>query len=110
MDNQPKKRGRPATLTPEEKEARRIEKNRRDNERKKAGGWTAQKKYQTTHKRHRDTSSVYEVKIRVPLDKKEEFKALLEQTGLSITKLCLDAIEEKYGVVLLEPLDKSEKE
>lgn len=89
-----KKVGRPQ-LSPEERELRRIAKYKRDNERKKAQGWVAQKKYRATHK-----PQVYEPKLRIPLSKKETLKTLLAETNLSATQLFVGAVEEKYGVIL----------
>lgn len=100
---EPKKRGR-QSLSLEEREIRRKEKIRRDNERKKAQGWVAQKKYRANHP---SRERVYEPKIRIPLDKKAVLTDLLEKTGLSITQLCIGAVEEKYGVSLRNNVDKS---
>lgn len=89
-----KKVGRPK-LSPEERELRRIAKYKRDNERKKAQGWVAQKKYQATRR-----SQIYEARLCIPLDKKETLKTLLAETNLSATQLFVGAVEEKYGVIL----------
>ena len=97
-----KRRGRPA-LSPEEKEQRRKERNRRDNERKKAMGYIAQKKY-----REKKKHITYQPKLCIPVEKKEDLFRLLEQTGLSTTQLFVGAVEEKYGVVLRKTIDKND--
>ena len=94
-DDSKPKRGRPRILTDEEREQRKKKKNRRDNERRKAQGWTAQKKNRESHR-----EQYYEPKVRIPSDKKEVLLRLMSQTGLSVTQLLVGAAEEKYGVVL----------
>lgn len=88
------KRGRPS-LSPEEREERRKAKNKRDNERKKAQGYTAQKKYRENRK-----GRVYEPKLAIPASKKDALFQLMEQTGMTTTQLFVTAVEEKYGVDL----------
>lgn len=94
--------GRPR-LSPEEREYRRKIKNKRDNERKKAQGYTAQKRYRENRK-----GKYYEPKLNIPADKKEVLFRLMEQTGLTTTQLFVGAVEEKYGVILHRTLDKDE--
>lgn len=89
-----KKPGRPP-LSPEEREARRKAKNKRDNERKKAQGYTAQKRYRENRK-----GQVYEPKLVIPASKKSVLFELMEKTGMTTTQLFVTAVEEKYGVDL----------
>lgn len=91
------------TLSPEEKEARKRAKYKRDNERKKERGYPDQKKYRMTH-----PSQNYEPKIRIPLSKKADLQTLINLTGLTITQLFVGAVEEKYGVILHNDLDNDE--
>lgn len=88
------KGGRPP-LSSEEREARRKAKNKRDNERKKAQGYTAQKKYRENRK-----GRVYEPKLTIPASKKDALFQLMERTGMTTTQLFVTAVEEKYGVDL----------
>lgn len=67
----------------------------------KEGGYMSQKRYRESHR-----GIYYEPKIRIPAAKEPVLKKLLADTGLSITELCLTAIEEKYGVDLRKPIDK----
>lgn len=82
----------------------------------KAGGYAAQKRYRQNHPdRVREQArkrrlknkvkdlrslSLYEPKLRIPLENKPTFERLLAETGMNITQLCLSALEEKYGVTL----------
>ena len=69
----------------------------------KAGGYAAQKRYRQNHPdRVREQN---EPKLRIPIENKVTLEKLLSDTGLSITQLCLGAVEEKYGVTLLKPID-----
>ena len=89
-----KKRGRPP-LSPEEREAHRKAKNKRDNERKKAKGYTAQKNYRENRK-----GQVYEPKLVIPASKKALLFELMKSAGMTTTQLFVTAVEEKYGVDL----------
>lgn len=95
MADETKKRGGRPPLSPEEREVRRKEKVKRDNERKKAQGYTAQKKYRETRK-----GRFYEPKLNIPVSKKSVLFQLLEQSDLTTTQLFVKAVEEKYGVDL----------
>ena len=95
MADETKKKGGRPPLSPEEREERRKAKNRRDNERKKAQGYTAQKKYRENRK-----GRVYEPKLTIPVSKKDALFQLMEQTGMTTTQLFVSAVEEKYGVDL----------
>lgn len=61
----------------------------------KAGGYAAQKKYRATH-----PNSKYEPKVRIDKNFKPVLQALLDETGLSITDLFVNAVEEKYDIKL----------
>lgn len=106
-----KKVGRPP-LSPEEREKRRIENNRRAAERFKKNGYAAQKKYRALHpeqqvKAHKkEREQNYQAKIRIPIECKDTLDGLVSQTGLSIARLFVSAVEEKYGVVLHRDIDK----
>lgn len=89
-----KKIGRPP-LSPQEREARRIAKNRYGNERQKQRGYPARKRYVEKHR-----GEIYEPKLRIPAYNKPLLEKLLADTGLTITQLFLDALETKYGVDL----------
>ena len=107
MPDEVKKRGRPKKiLTPEEIEAKRIAKISQANEYHRKTGYAAQKKYNAAHK---DTyrGTAYEARARIPANKKDVFLKLVEVTGLSITDLLVGAVEEKYGVILHDDVDKS---
>lgn len=95
MADETKNKGGRPPLSPEEREARRKAKNRRDNERKKAQGYTAQKKYRENRK-----GRVYEPKLTIPASKKDALFQLMKQTGMTTTQLFVTAVEEKYGVDL----------
>ncbi len=77
----------------------------------KAGGYAAQKRYRQNHpdrvreQNERSRGKNYEPKLRIPIENKATLEKLLSDTGLSITQLCLGAVEEKYGVTLLKPID-----
>ena len=101
-----KKRGRPP-LSPEKKTERIIAKNQSTNAYHKKTGYAAQKKYKASHP---EVYCAYEPKIRMPVDKKDVVTQLTAQTGLTITQLFVTAVEEKYGVILHKPLDKTDKE
>lgn len=103
MADEIKKKGGRPPLSPEERETRRKAKIKRDNERKKAQGYTAQKKYRENRK-----GKYYEPKLNIPADKKEVLFRLMDQTGLTTTQLFVSAVEEKYGVILHHTLDKDE--
>lgn len=89
-----KKPGRPP-LSPEEREARRIAKNKRGNARQKERGYPARKSYVERHK-----GEIYEPKLRIPSSNKQDLERLLSETGLTITQLFVGAVKEKYGVDL----------
>lgn len=93
------RRGRPPVLSPEEKEQRRIERNRKESERQKALGWKDQKAYRARHpERRREMYS--ELTVRLPRAKRPQLDELLLSTGKTITDLILDALEMQYGVNL----------
>lgn len=86
----------------------------------KAGGYAAQKRYRENHpdrvreqkrkQNQKNKGSIYEPKLRIPAENKPLLENLLTSTGLSITQLCLGAIEEKYGVKLSKPIDKNDSQ
>lgn len=107
MSEEKKKRGRPP-LPPEVKAERVAQRNAYKSAYHKRTQYAAQKKYKATHPEvYR--GKYYEPKIRVPLDKKESLVSLMERTGLTITQLFIGAVEEKYGVILHNPVDKTDK-
>lgn len=86
----------------------------------KAGGYSAQKKYHASNdptkeqqwrktSRERQRGKVYEPKIRVQIEFKPALLQLIADTGLSLTALCLTALEEKYGIVLHKSVDSDDK-
>lgn len=97
MDDEKKKGGRPP-LSPEEREARRRAKIKRDNERQKERGYPAHKNYIERHK-----GEIYEARVRMPSSNKSTLEQLLSATGLTVTQLFVDAVKEKYGIDLSEP-------
>lgn len=119
MADDSKKRGRPP-LTPEQKALRTQKPSRAGISATKEGGYAAQKRYRANHperikeqkrkQNERLRGSTYEPKLRIPMENKPILERLLSETGLSISQLCLRAVEEKYGVALLKPIDSSEPE
>ncbi len=108
MNDTSKKRGRPS-LPPEERERRRVEHNKKANERHKNNGYAAQKKYKEAHpEKYKGIN--YEPKVRISMEYKPVFEELLNRTGLSITQIFLGAVEEKYNVSLHKEIDNSENE
>jgi hypothetical protein len=92
MDNQVKrKRGRPP-LSPEEREARRIEHIKRSNEYHKKTGYAAQAKYK---KNHYD-----ELTVLFPKKARHILEEIITKEGKSISSLFLNAFEEKYNIKL----------
>lgn len=86
----------------------------------KAGGYAAQKKYHANNdpqkerewrqkSRDNQRGKVYEPKIRVQITYKDALLRLCDETGMSLTVLCLTALEEKYGVTLQKPVDSDSK-
>ena len=85
----------------------------------KAGGYATQKKYHATHpekvkewrrkQKEREKGTIYEPKIRLQIEYKPVLEKLLADTGMSITTICLTALEEKYGVVLQKHLDSGDE-
>lgn len=112
-----KKRGRPQ-LSPEERELRRLEKNRKASIYRKTTGNAAQKKYRKTHpektkelraKQHeKERDTIYQPRLRVPVFSKEKLEKLCADTGLSITQLFFSLVKEKYGVDLSAPNPNNE--
>lgn len=95
-------------------------KTKRANAYHKTTGYAAQKKYHATNNpekekewrrisRERSRGKAYTPKIRILLEYKPAFDELLKTTGLSITALCLSAVEEKYGVTLQKTIDNNEE-
>lgn len=107
-----KKRGRPP-LPEDVKKAHKAEWNRRNNERKKQGGWAAEKKYAAAHPEIRAkkyanwTAKYYSPKINIPRESKPAFDSLLASTGKTISELVLEAVEEKYNVTLRSDNNKN---
>lgn len=86
----------------------------------KAGGYAAQKKYHATNdpqkerewrerSRERQRGKVYEPKIRVQIEFKPALIQLVADTGMSLTTLCLTALEEKYNITLQKGVDNDAK-
>lgn len=83
------------------------------------GGYATQKKYHATHpekvkewrrkQKEREKGTIYEPKIRLQIKYKPVLEKLLADTGMSITTICLTALEEKYGVVLQKHLDNTDE-
>lgn len=103
MIEESKMRGRPP-LSPEEKERRRVEKNTTTAVYHKKTGYAAQKKYQQTHKeqyqvyKKKQRGSIYEPKIRIPMEYKNELSQLLKEEEMSLTQLFIFLVREKYGI------------
>lgn len=95
MPDEVKKRGRPP-LSPEEKEARRIAKNKRDNELKKQRGYPAQVKYRAAR---------YMPRVYLSAKSKESLETLLQKESLTLTQLFIGLVYEKYGILLEEGAD-----
>ena len=97
MEKESRGRGRPVTLTPEEREQRRIERGKISNEHHKKTGYASQKKY---------GNESHLIRIFV----NEKFKTLIEElerkTGMSQPRIFLTAVEEKYGI-RLHDIDKN---
>lgn len=98
MANEIKGKGGRPPLSPEDREARRKAKIKRDNERQKERGYPARKSYVKRHK-----GEVYEPKLRMPASNKGMLEQLLAETGLTVTQLFVGAVKEKYGIDLSEP-------
>lgn len=95
-----KKRGRPP-LSPEKKADAQARRSAAQNAHHKSTGWAAQKKYRSQHSGER-----YEAKVTMPAVNRDAFSNLLEQTGLTISDLVLEAVYEKYGIDFRKPIDK----
>lgn len=100
-----KRRGRPP-LSSEER-AKRIESRAiKSNEYHKSSGYSAQTKYRQAHlEQYREYKEaarkrIYEPKIRIPFDKKEDLSLLLQRENLSLTQLFVTLVLEKYGLDL----------
>lgn len=99
-----KKRGRPP-MSPEMKAERTAKRSAATNAYHKSTGYAAQNKYRQSHiEQYRDyrkslRGKTYEPKLRIPMDKKDALLRLMEQTGLTITQLCIGAVEEKYNII-----------
>ena len=91
-----KGRGRPP-LSPEEKELRRIEYNRRSNEHHKKTGYVAQKKYKGTHP---EVYDFYQPKVNIDKQYVDVLKSLVEKNQMTISEFFVDAVEKVYGVAL----------
>lgn len=87
----PKKRGRPP-LPPEERERRRIERNKLSNEIHKKTGYAAQKKYK---KNNYDVLSIL-----LPKESRHLLDEIVYRENTTISSLFLNAVEEKYSVKL----------
>ena len=84
----------------------------------KEGGYVDQKKYKQRHpekvkewrrrQKEREKGTIYEPKLRLAIEYKPALEQLSHDTGMSITELCLSALEEKYGIVLRKRIDKPE--
>ena len=90
-------RGRPPLSTEEKTERQKVY-TMRSNESHKKSNYAASKKHRQLHPENYQV--YYEPKVRIPKELRPVLKNLIAQTGLSITKLFVQAVEEKYGVVL----------
>lgn len=109
-DEEKKKRGRPP-LTDEQKEMRRIEANKKQADRHKRNGYASQKKYKEAHPdKEREWHKIsraryYMPTLRIPKEFHANLVELSNQAGLSINQLFINAVEEKYNIVLHKSLD-----
>lgn len=78
----------------------------------KEGGYAAQKRYRENHpeKVQEWRTRIYEPKIRIKKEFRNVLEKLLNETGYSITELFVNAVEEKYDVLLHDPIDKKNNE
>lgn len=95
MPDEVKKRGRPP-LSPEEKEARRVAKNKRDNEARKQKGYPAQVKYRSEH---------YVVRIGLPMESKALLENILNSENMTISQMFGRLVYDKYGIKICEDID-----
>lgn len=104
-----KKRGRPP-LSPEERELRRIERNKRSSEAHKKSGYAADKRYRENNPdKISKKNRIYRNKndsLTVTLSK--EYRSVIDrltnETGLSISDLFITAVEMQYDVKLKKRL------
>ena len=99
MEKTKKPLGRPITLTPEQREQRRVENNRKRNECHKRANFAAQKK----------NDKNYTKPVRVHKSFNDTLAALSTKTNMSVNKLFITAVEEKYNVTLMGDVDREEK-
>lgn len=103
-----KKRGRPP-LSSEERAKKASEHSKQSVERHKNTGYAAQKKYRALHpdRVRAQAQRYYEPKVRIPITSKPVLDELLASTGKTISELFIGAVEEKYGVAILKPVDNN---
>jgi len=75
----------------------REESNKRHNAQQKESGYAAQKKYQ---KGYRDR--MYLCRFYIEKSKKDEIQRIAKENGLSLSRLFIEAVEEKYQIKLRE--------
>ena len=98
-------RGRPS-LSPEEKETRRKELTKKSNDYHKSTGYAAKKKYKETYpdriiesdKTFRESHD--NLRIFLHKDFRANLNKIISESNMTITKLFLTAVEEKYGIAL----------
>lgn len=94
MSNEKPKRGRPP-LSPEERELRRKESKKK----------YEQKRPDINIKRRESYKAVYDtIGVSVRKDCRHELDKLVEKTGMSMSALFSDALEEKYKINITKPL------
>jgi len=89
-------RGRPP-LSPEEKEAKQLILNKKSAQCHKDTDYAAQRKYRENNP---DKYKRYSVKIVIATEFKETLDTLVESSGLSLTSLFINAVEEKHNIKL----------
>jgi hypothetical protein len=109
MDETPKRKGRPP-LPPELKKPKKKPERNYHNE----SGYAAQKKWSAKNpqirkecdKKRRETH--YEAKFRISKDFAPVIEKIIKDTGFSANALLIDALEQKYGVILRKNVDNIE--
>lgn len=77
----------------------------------KAGGYASQKRYKQNHpdrvieQRRKRSERLFEPKLRIPRKNKHIVDRLISETGMNLSDLFIRAVEDKYGVTLLDTPD-----
>ena len=79
-------------MSPEERELRRKERNRRSNEAHKRSGYAAQAKYKK--------NNYDELSVLLPKESRRLLDEIVYKENTTISSLFLNAVEEKYGIKL----------